>query len=50
MDIVCELDEETGLLYLSQHSETGGVQLRLLQLHHADPPVLVQVLLVIIVT
>lgn len=30
LDILCELNEETGLLYLSQHSETGGVQLGLL--------------------
>lgn len=37
-------------IYLSQHGEAAGVQLRLLQLHDADPAVLVQVLLVIVVT
>lgn len=37
-------------LYLSQDSEARRVQLWLLQLHHSDPAVLIQVLLIIIIT
>lgn len=38
-----------GQTHLSQHCEAGRVQLRLLQLHHPDPAVLIQVFLIVTV-
>lgn len=35
--------------HLSQHSEAGWVQLRLLQFHYPDPAVLIEVLLIVTV-